>query len=235
MHTLSYSLRTLIIASLSLLLSLPSFAAERYIHVSGEGQLELLPDYLDFSLLLQAEAATSGEAKALVDQAMHQLLETTAALGIETEHIDAANISSQPVYEWHNNQRTLRAQRVQRSVNLKLYQLSQHTELVHQLLQQEHLHIQQSQGHFNDPFALSLQATELALQQAQDKATAMAATLGVRLGKVLTIEEQGVPLRPVYAVRMNAAMADSSSSAPAPMLLQKHSITSTVQVRFELK
>ena len=228
----SSALFVLLISSLTF--SHFSLAAERFINIAGEGQVEVLPDYLTFNIVIQAEAKTTPLAKQEVDKAMHYLLETTEQNAIPNKDIEAANISNQPVYEWVNNERKLRAQQVQRTVVITLRELERHTELLHQLLQQPNIQIQHTQGHFNDPFALQMKATALALEQAKEKANLMATTLDTRLGKVLSIEEQGAPMRPMYSMRMQAMQSDSAPEA-APMLVQKQTISSTVQVRFELR
>lgn len=224
----------LLLTALSLVFAPLASADERYINVSGEGTVEVLPDYLTLNILLQAEGQTTQQAKTKVDQAMHYLLEKAQQFEIAKQDIEAASINNSPIYEWVKNERKLRAQQVQRTVTLTLRNLEHHTSLVHQLMQQANLQIQSSQGHFNEPLALNMHTTSLALRQAKQKAENMANTLGVRLGKVLSIEEQGRPVAPMFNLRMSAPQADSSTE-PAPLLLQKQTITSTVQVKFAIK
>lgn len=216
----------------SSLLFMPVHAGERFISVSGEGQIEVMPDYLNLRLLVSAEASDSKAAKQLVDQAMNTVLNISQALEIANEDIDASQLSNQPVYDWNNGKSSKRAEQVSRIVKITLRDLNSYTHLLHQLVAIDHVQIQHSSLHFNDPAALDLQASELALKQAKHKAAAMAAVLNTRLGKVLSIEEHGNAPRALLGMRANA-MADSA--APAPMLVQKQTITSAVQVRFELK
>lgn len=227
----------LIIAFFSVLLfALPSSADSRFINVNGQGEIEAWPDFLTFQILISAEDKTASTAKSKVDEAMNALLQITNSLNIDEKNIEAARLTNQPVYTWNNNERQLRGEKVSRNVTITLRNLEQHTPLLHQLLQQDNTHIQHSQSGFDDPAALSLKATNLALQQAKQKAQSMANTLGNRLGKVLSIDEQSHQYSPLKAeARMFSSSNDSMNTEPAAMLLQKETIRGSVQVRFELK
>lgn len=226
--------RALVILFTSLLM-FSAQAAERYIAVTGEGQIEAMPDYLRLQLSISAEAPTTAAAKTQVDQAMKALLATAQGFNIADTDIDAATLTSQSLYDWNNGKSTKRGEQVSRSVNLKLRDLTAHTELLHQLLQISALQVQHTQLNFNDPAALQLEATALALTQAKHKATVMATTLESRLGKVLSIEENNSANYPMAKNMRMLSSAPMADSTPAPMLVQKQSISSTVQVRFELK
>lgn len=220
----------------ALLFAFSAMADSRYIHVSGEGQVEVWPDFLTIQLMLRAEDTTVSAAKEKVDMAMNSLLTITQTLTIAKQDIEAAKLSNQPLYDWVDNKRKLRAEQVSRQVSITLRQLEQYSTLLHQLLQLPNVQIQRSQSGFDDAAAHSLQATNLALQQAKQKAESMASTLGVRLGKVLSIEEQNQPFTPLRTeARLFNVSADSPSTEPAPMLLQKQNINGRVQVRFEIK
>lgn len=219
----------------ALFLAMPASAKDRYINISGEGQVEAWPDYLTIQILVSAEDKTASLAKQKVDIAMNSLLQITESLVIDEDSIEAARLTNQPVYEWVNSKRHLRGEKVSRHVEITLRNLESHTPLLHQLLQQEHIHVQHTQSGFDDPAALSLKATNLALQQAKHKAESMTKTLGVRLGKVISIDEQVQHFTPLRAEARMLKSADSAEIAPAPMLLQKHTINGRVQVRFQLK
>lgn len=210
--------------------------ADRYVHVSSSGELKAWPDFVRIDLTIEAEAKTAADAKKRVDGAANKVLDIAAELGIEKTDIIAARISNNPVYDWSNNKRVIRGEQVSRSVQLTLRNIEQYTQLTHQLVQVADVQINHSQTGFNDASDLVMQATDLALKQAQEKAERMAKTLGHRLGKVISIEEQGanVATPALMQVRMMSAEADSMPKA-APMVIQQQTISSNVSVRFELK
>ncbi|QQD23254.1 SIMPL domain-containing protein [Venatoribacter cucullus] len=218
---------------LFILLLSPAAWADRYISVSGQGEVEEWPDYLRLQLEISAVERSASDAKKTVDAAMQELLALTKHMNIAADDIDASRISNQPVYDWDNNRRVLRGEQVSRPVTITLRDLNQYTDLVHHLLQNPLLQLQHSQPGFNDPQQLYLRAAALALENARQKAEHMASALGNRLGKTERIEEQGG--MPAPAAEMRLLSMAKADAAPAPMLVQKQRIRATVQVRFELK
>lgn len=225
----------LLLAGLMPLLMLFSSAAsaDRYVSVSGQGVVEVMPDFLTLQLEISATEPKASAAKAKVDAAMRELLTLTRDMNIAEADIDASRITNHPVYDWDNNRQVLRGELVSRPVTITLRDLTQHTDLVHHLLQNPLVQLQHSQPGFSQPEQHYLRATTLALNNARNKAQHMATALDSRLGKVERIEEQGGMPAPMAEMRMlSMAKADA---APAPMLMQKQRIESTVLVRFELK
>lgn len=221
---------------LALMFALPASAKDRYINVSGQAEVTAWPDFMTIEVLISAQDKQASTAKANVDKAMRALLSITDALNIKEEQIESARLSSQPIYDWSNKKRQLIAEKVSRPVTITLRDLKQQSTLLHQLLQQKHIRLQHSESGFDNLDSLSLQATNLALLQAQKKAKRMAETLDMRLGKVLRIDEQTERFTPVRAqARMLSDSAKNSQTTPAPMLLQEQTINGRVQVRFQLK
>jgi len=213
-------------------------AEDRYIDVTGQGEVEAYPDYLQLNLTVSDTQPTSKAAKAKVDTAMNNVLAISKKLGIKQDDIDAAQISNQAIFEYDysskRNKREYKGEQVSRSVTLTLRDMEQYGVLVHELLQNSLVKIHNTQLRFNDRAALEQQAMTLALTNARNKAKNMANALDNKLGKVLHIEEQGNGGgQPMYEMRaMSMAKADSE---PAPMLIQKQSINASAGVRFELK
>ncbi|MCD8523346.1 MAG: SIMPL domain-containing protein [Saccharospirillaceae bacterium] len=210
---------------------------DRYIDVTGQGEVEAYPDYLQLHLTISDTQPTAKAAKAKVDTAMNNVLAISKKLGIREDDIDAAQISNQAIFEYDysagRNQREYKGEQVSRNVSLTLRDMEQYGVLVHELLQNSLVKLHNTELRFNDRAALEQQAMTLALTNARNKASNMAKALDNQLGKVLRIEEQGGGGQPMFEMRaMSMAKADS---APAPMLIQKQSISASAGVRFELK
>lgn len=210
---------------------------DRYIDVTGQGEVQAYPDYLQLNLTISDTQPTAKAAKAKVDTAMNNVLTISKKLGIREDDIDAAQISNQAIFEYDysagRNKREYKGEQVSRNVSLTLRDMEQYGVLVHELLQNSLVNIHNTELRFNDRAALEQQAMTLALTNARNKASNMASALDNKLGKVLRIEEQGSTGQPMFEMRaMSMAKADS---APAPMLIQKQSISASASVRFELK
>ncbi len=220
----------------ALLITLPLMAAkaaayEEYIEVTGYGEAEAWPDYLQINMLVSAIDEDAETAKAMVDQSMNQALAVAGGFDIAEEDIRADRIPRQPRWEWQKDSRIYRGEQVSRNLIITLRDTADYTELAQKLFAIKNLSINNTSTGFDDPQKLQQQATKAALLNARDKATFMAETLDNKLDGVMHIVEQG-SIRP-QLMRMNA-VAEAKGSAPAPMLLQKETVSASVQVRFEL-
>jgi len=224
-----------LILSLALIYSALSLADnQRFIQVSGHGEIQAMPDYLQVNLSIQALGKDLKSAKKSADKAMKQLLAISDSLSINRDDIDAAHISNHPQYEWSNNTREYRGEQVNRNVSITLRDKEQYADLAHQLLSISTLRIHGSQLKFNDRQALQNQAFVAAIKAAREKASLMAQASDNRLGDVLTIQEQGshAPQPMMAMARMEMKSMDAE---PAPMLIQQQTIEANVTVRYELK
>ncbi len=217
----------------------PALASDdRYIDVTGQGEVEAYPDYLQLNLTVSDTQPTARAAKAKVDTTMNNVFAISQKIGIEKEDIDAAHISNQPVFEYDysvgRNKREYKGEQVSRNVSLTLRDMEQYGVLVHELLQNSLVKIHNTELRFNDRTALEQQAMTLALTNARNKASNMAKALDNKLGNVLHIREQGGTAQPMYEMRV-MSMAKADSAPAAPMLIQKQSISASAGVRFELK
>ncbi|MDP2609847.1 MULTISPECIES: SIMPL domain-containing protein [unclassified Oceanobacter] len=218
---------------LAAVLSQPALAGEpAYVQVSASADIQANPDYLLLNLSISDIQPTLAAAKRQVDDSFHQLMAVTRKLDIAEEHVRAEQISNYPQYQWIDKSRTYTGEQVTRRIEITLRDLGNYGDLVHQLMQNPLVQISQSQFRFDNRDALENQALQNALLKAKDKAHLMATTLNSELGDVLAISESGSRInQPVYAMREMSV----SSKQSAPMLVQKQTISASVDVRFELE
>lgn len=224
-------------ALLSLLMLAPlAMAGEPgYVQVQAAGEIQANPDFLRLRLQVSDTRSSLGDAKSSVDKAMNQLLKTCQQLGIADKDIDAATIRSYPQYEWSSKgSRQYRGEQVVRPVTVTLRQMDKYSDLVHRLMQNDLVQIDNTEMDFNDRDALQQQALRKALLAARSKATLMAETLDRHLGQVQFITESGSSMpQPMY--QMRAMAAEAKMASPAPMMVQEQTISASVEVRFELE
>jgi uncharacterized protein YggE len=221
----------------ALLIIFPSWADEPFIDISGYGKIEVMPDYLQLYISLSDSKKTLTEARDSVESVFQQVLKVRSDLNISKDDIDAAHISNQPIYEWQRDSSTRKyiGEQVTRRVVITLRNLDNYGRLVHRLMEDGRIHIQNTSLGFNDLPSLQRQATKLALLNARDKASFMAATLDNRLGAVQFIQEQGGynPQPVMMMAQMRSAKMEDSSTG-SEMLIQKQEIEQSVQVRFAI-
>lgn len=228
-------MRHFFLALTLLITSFTALADGRYIRVSAESSIEVMPDYLELNLSLEATEPSLQAAKQKVDKAMKALLASSKKNAVDEKDIDAAQISNRPVYQWNKQGREYQGEQVSRRITITLRDLSRYASLTHQLLDIAEIRIHGSQMKFNDRQALENQILAKAVVAARVKADKMATAAGSELGEVLTIQEQSshVP-QPMMAMSM-ARMEKAADPGPAPMLIQKQRLTASVTLSYELK
>lgn len=229
------------LAAVTLVLSSPAAMAEDaytalpYVQVAASGNVKAHPDYLSLSLSISATEKSLSRAKTEVDKGFRHALAAAKSLKIQEEDIDSAHIRNYPQYRWNSGTRHYEGEQVTRDMTITLRDMDQYGELVHKLMQNDRIQVQNSQFKFSNRTALEHQALRKALLAAKQKATLMASTMDMTLGKVLVMTE-GSSHMPQPRYQMEAmAMADASRAKAAPMLVQEQTISSQVDVRFQLK
>lgn len=204
----------------------------RYVSVVGQGQTQVMPDFITFNIRLSAQEKNSALAKKKVDSAMKKVMTLNDKYHIKKEHIEAMTLRSHPYYSYENNRRTALGEEVSRTAKIKLINLDDQTNFLHELIIIDNVQIEHSEVGFNNSQVAQQKATELALLDAKNKAQHMAKVLDKKIGQVLSIEEQDsqAPM-PMMAMRSNA----KESHTPAPQIIQPQTISAQVSVRFELQ
>ena len=220
--------------SMGCLAAIPVTQAGEYIEVSGQGVIEVMPDYANIHLTIKSTAKTLPEAKQRVDSAMMTLLSTASSLGINKDDIEASQIRNYPQYEWRKQERVLVGEQVSRPVTISLRDLDQHARLVHELMQIDGMHVHHTELRFNDRDALQRQALSKAVKHARSKADALAQAANARVERVLHIVEGNGGYNRPPMLQARAMMESAKAPEPAPTLFQQQKIEAEVNVRYEI-
>lgn len=206
------------------------------IQVSAEGSIEVMPDYLQLIIEIEKTGEQKANLKQQVDRISQQVIDAASAVEIKKEHIEAAKISIYPQYHWQDNKRILVGETVQRTIQIKLYDLNQYSALANALAEVDITRMHQPIYGFDDSQAIRNQALVKALNHAQEKAELIANTLDRKLGKAYQVTEHGSSYMPVMRTQMKALAADSSVTEPVAALeVKPQTVSTTVNVIFLLK
>lgn len=210
-------------------------AVPYYVQVTGTAEVAAQPDYLRLHLTMTDTRDSLAKTRDSISKGMKQLLQVCKDMKIADKDIDASRISNYPQYEWTDNGRQYRGERIDRPVTITLRDISRYGDLVHQLLQNERIQLDNTELAFNDPEALQNQALKQALEAARNKARLMANTLDAGLGRVMFINESGSSApQPMYEMRAMSSRMEKAAD-PAPMMVQEQTVSASVEVRFELE
>lgn len=190
-------------------------APQPAIHTTGKGEVVVAPNRAWVQLGVQSTQTGLAAAQAEVDATVQRFLKLTDDLGIDRKHVQSAQLSVSPQYEWTDKprKRNLVGYQVSRGLTVDLRQL----DLLGALLTRSiNLGVNQSSGpqfDHTERDALYREALASATRDAKAQAAAMADALGVGLGPALELSAhaQHQP-RPMRTMAMRMASDESAGA-----------------------
>lgn len=205
--------------TLSIALPLSSQAGEHppaSINVTGTGQISAAPDKALISVSVEARSKRVQEARNEVNAVIAKALGITDGLKIDRKFVNTSNSQIRPEYRYHERKRIFEGYYVSRQVIVDLRKLEQIGTLTEQLLDAGITNVSPPQLGSSKAATLQRQALKRATADAMANAKAVADTLGVTVGKPLSINansHHNPGPRPV--MMMKADYAESSGGAAA--------------------
>lgn len=199
--------------------------------VSAEGEVEAAPDIAMLNLQVSETRDTAEAAKQEVDSRTQRVLNAAREQGIAEENIRASQIRVYPDYEWDDGKRLLRGQRVERSIELKLTDLSRYGALLDGLVLAGITELGSVNLDISNRDELVDQALQQAVTKAKAKADVLAAGFGRKIAGVYHVDETGGAV----VVERAHLMMDAKVGSQTPVLFGKQSVTASLKVVFLLK
>lgn len=201
------------------------------ISVVGEGEVSVAPDMAVVTLSVLREAATAREALAANSAAMKEVLDALKAAGIAERDIQTSRFNIQPRYTQSKTQEPkIAGYAVSNEVTVRIRKLAEAGSVIDKVVD---LGVNQGGGITfvkEDLKETLTEARKRAVADALDKARTLAEAAGVKLGPVLSIEENAVPPRPIaYAAPMRVA-----AEKAVPLASGENSYQTQVSVVFEI-
>ena len=199
------------LAVLALVPVAPARAADPpSIRVSGTGEVSAPPDTAHLTAGVSTEAPTAAEAVRANGEAMRGVLTALEAAGIPKQDVQTSGFSVFPVYADAPGPRAqprITGHRVSNQVTVRVAGVEKVGAVLDQLVASGANELGGVQFSIGDPTPLLDQARQRALADARRKAELYAASAGVRLGRLLGIEEVagGGPGPFPVAARMDSA------------------------------
>ncbi len=201
-----------------------------HVVVAALGEVEAMPDIAKLQLQISETRDTAVDAKDRVDERTARVLTAVREQGVPDADIRASQIRIYPDYEWQDGKRMLRGQRVERSIDLTLTDLSRYGAVLDGLVQAGITELGNVSFDLSNRDDLMAQAVQAAMANANAKAATLAAGFGRRVAGVYHIDEgSSGPIRQERMVMMDAKMS------AAPMLLGKETVSASLNVVFLLK
>lgn len=167
----------------------PSDPGPRTVTVTGESEVKVTPDEVVISLGLESRSRDLAEVKRLNDQRQREVREAALAIGVPSRDIQTDFFHLEPEFEYSSQRRVFNGYIQRTTLVVTLREVPRFEAFLTAALKAgaEHVH-----GVTFQTSALRKHRDEarlLAIQAAQEKATALAGALGQRVGKPRSIQE----------------------------------------------
>ncbi|MCX6781218.1 MAG: SIMPL domain-containing protein [Candidatus Magasanikbacteria bacterium] len=160
------------------------------ITIAGTGKVTATPTIATTNVGLVTEKADVASAQTENTNKMNALISALKSLGIDSADIKTAQYQINPKYTYdQKNGSTINGYSVTQSVEVKIRDLTKISAVLAKAGDAGANQVSGIQFTIDEPKNLEAQARELAVQDAKDKAEKLAATLGVRISRVVDFSE----------------------------------------------
>lgn len=161
----------------------------RTITVSGEAEVKAMPDQVLVTLGLETRHKQLNEVKRINDQKMKDVLVAITALGIPSKDIQSDYLNLQPEYDYPSAGRVFVGYVQRNTILVTLRDVSKFDSLTSAVLTAGVEYIHGVDFRTTELRKYRDEARALAMKAATDKARALAATVGEKVGKPRSIQE----------------------------------------------
>ena len=228
------------IAVLILLLTLPIHAAMaqdgrdrmRTISVTGTGSATAKPEIAEVQIGVQTDARTAAAALNANTTAMNTLFTTLKNAGIAETDMQTSGFNVGPRYDAAQQGRppTIAGYQVTNQVAVKERELAKLGELLDQVVQGGANSIHGIRFTLGKPDSIADLARKAAMADAKRKAELLAAEGGVKLGRIVSINEGGTA-----EPRFQEGMAAMRAAAPVPVAPGELTVRASLRVTWALE
>lgn len=211
----------------------------REIVVSGDAEVKAVPDQVILTVAVETLDKDLLTAKQQNDERVKKIMGVTQQFKIEPKHVQTDQITVEPRYkDYKNDPANFTGYAVRKSVVVCIKDMTRFEAVLLALLKAGTNRVDGVQFQSTELRKHRDAARLLAVRAAREKAVAMAAELGQKVGRPRSIVEHGAGIntagRTAYQNMTTAAPASSESSGESGFAPGQISITASVTVHFDL-
>ena len=214
-HTMPFALAILALAphALAQTAAPPSGPA---VVARGEATVKRAPDQARVTIASESRAATAAEAQRLAAEAMTTVQKALAKTSLPGDAIKTTNYSMQPDLEWTNGRSRVKGYIVRNEIEVRVDDMSKLSSVIDAAGASGATSMSNLQFDLKDRAGAEREALRLAVQDAMERAKAMAAGAQASLGPILRVEERLDDSSP-RPMPMQMRMTQTAGAAPTPV------------------
>jgi uncharacterized protein YggE len=202
----------------------------------GEGVVKLAPDRAWITVAAESRARSAREAQRANTEAMTAVLGKLKGLGFAPDAIRTSGYDVQPEFDYVNGRQTLRGYVARNSVEVRVDDVTIAGEVLEVAVGAGATSIGGLRFDLKDRAGAEREALRKAVADARVRAEAAAAGAGMRVDRVLRIEEQRAsPIEPRPLMLARQAMVGNAEMAAPPVAPGEIEVRSTVTMTSAIK
>jgi len=220
-------------------LSLTTVTRSGELSVVGEGKTEATPDtaYVDVGITVN-NSPTVEMAQKSINDTNNKIVEAMKKLNIKKEDIKTSNYSIYPNYVYEASQNRITGYNGNVSISIKIKDTQKTANVIEEATKAGANNIQGTRFVVDNPDSYREKARELAIANAKEQAQKLAKSLGIRLGRIVNVNEStsgGISSRIKYASAISVSSSGGAGDDSAQFEPGSQTITSVVTLYFEKK
>ncbi len=215
-------------------------SAQNTFPVTGEGKVSAVPDLATITLGILSQGAT---ARIVQDDSAKKINDITAFVkkeGIDEKDIQTSQNSVYPTQDYRDGKQTITGYQGNYTITIKVHGADQIKDKLGSIIagvtDNGANQINGVSLSVDNPDSLRQQAQEIAIENAKQKAQALAAKAGLKLGRIVSISDSGSGGYPVpYAADSAYGLGAAEKSFAPSIQPGSQDITANMTIVFELK
>ncbi len=204
---------------------------------TGEAVVKMAPDRVWVTIAAESRARSPRESQRANADAMKAVLDKLKAAGLPADAIRTAGYDLQPEFDYVNGKQSLRGYVARNTIEVRVDEVTRAGEILDAAVGSGATTVSGIRFDLKDRSTAERQALRQAVADARGRADAAAAGAGMKVDRVVRIEEQRAMMpepRPMYAMARQSVMAEPNASAP-PIAAGELEVRSTVTMTSSIK
>jgi uncharacterized protein YggE len=218
--------------------AVPSVATDTPVIVTtGEAVVKMAPDRVWVTIAAESRARSPRESQRANADAMKAVLDKLKAAGLPADAIRTAGYDLQPEFDYVNGKQSLRGYVARNTIEVRVDEVTRAGEILDAAVGSGATTVSGIRFDLKDRSTAERQALRQAVADARGRADAAAAGAGMKVDRVVRIEEQRAMMpepRPMYAMARQSMTADAVTAAP-PIAAGELEVRSTVTMTSSIK
>jgi uncharacterized protein len=207
---------------------------EPVIVTTGEGVVKMAPDRVWVTIAAESRAKSPREAQRANADAMKAVLDKLKALGLPADAIRTSGYDLQPQFDYVNGRQSLREYVARNTVEVRVDEVSRAGEVLDAAVGSGATSVSGVRFDLKDRSSAEREALKKAVADARGRADAAAAGTGMKVDRVVKIEEQRVMIpepRPIMMARQSMVAEAAGPPISAGELEIRAMVTMTSSIK----